>query len=125
VLRQRGAGILIEVAHPAGMREHGEGRGGRAGWGHCRSGVGNSRLRLLQSRSICHFGTERPKFRDRCKDTLRRNRVSTGLTLAAGDNLEGTGEGNGLNRIVHGDNLEALRGMTSGSVAYAATGRSW
>jgi hypothetical protein len=79
VLRQRGAGVLIEVAHPAGMREHGEARGGRAGWGHRWSGGGSSRLRLLQSRCVCHFGTESPEFRDRCNDTLRRNRVSTVL----------------------------------------------
>ena len=79
VLRQRGAGVLIDVAHPAGMREHGEDKGGRAGWGHCRSSGRNSRLRLLQSRCVCHFGTERPEFRDRCNNTLRRNRVSTVL----------------------------------------------
>jgi hypothetical protein len=79
VLRQRGAGVLIDVAHPAGMREHGEDKGGWTGWGHGRSGSGNSRLRLLESRSICHFGTERPEFRDRCNNTLRRNRVSTVL----------------------------------------------
>jgi hypothetical protein len=34
VLRQRGAGVLIDAAHPAGMREHGEDRGRRAGWSH-------------------------------------------------------------------------------------------
>jgi hypothetical protein len=79
MLRQRGAGVLIDVAHSAGMREHGEDRGGRAGWGDCRSGGGNSRLKLLQSRSICHFGTKRPEFQDRCNNTLRRNRVSTVL----------------------------------------------
>lgn len=33
------------------------------------------------------------------------------------DSLETAGEGNGLNRIVHGDNLKALRGMASGSAA--------
>ena len=79
VFGQRGAGVLIEVAHPAGMREHGEDKGGRAGWCNRWSGGRNSRLRLLQSRSICHFGTERPEFRGRCNNTLRRNRVSTVL----------------------------------------------
>jgi site-specific DNA-methyltransferase (adenine-specific) len=33
------------------------------------------------------------------------------------DSLETADEGNGLNRIVHGDNLKALRGMASGSAA--------
>ena len=45
-------------------------------------------------------------------------RESTDLALAgvSRDSLE-SGEGNGLNRIVRGDNLKALRGMASGSAA--------
>jgi hypothetical protein len=67
------------VADAAAMGEHGEGRGGRTGRGQSRSGGGNSRLRLLQSRSVWHFSTERPEFRGRCNDTLPRKRVSTVL----------------------------------------------
>ena len=84
VFGESGAGVLIDVAHPAGMREHGEDKGGQ-GWGDCRSGGRDSRQRMLQRRSVCHFGTGRPEFQDRCNDTLRRVRVSRAFGVAGYD----------------------------------------
>jgi hypothetical protein len=110
---QGGAGVLVDVADAAAMREHGE-RAGERRWGCDHSG-GGVRLRGFQSRSVCHLST-----RDRgIWGTLKQ--YSTwrwGLNgFAVRGSLGGTTGGSGLNRIVHGDNLDALRRMEAGSAA--------
>ena len=54
MLGQRGAGVLVGAAHPAAMREHGEGACGRRGWGLRRCRGRDLRLRGVHSCSICH-----------------------------------------------------------------------
>lgn len=55
-VRQGGACILVGVAHPAAMGEHGEGRE-FGGWDVRGGGGWDVRLGRLQSRSVWHFDT--------------------------------------------------------------------
>jgi hypothetical protein len=56
MLRQRGAGVLVGVAHAAAIGEHGEDAARRKGWGVRRRSL-DLRLTGVQSRIISHFAT--------------------------------------------------------------------
>ena len=130
-LGQCGAGVLIDVAHPARIREHGEDGGEWAGWGDSGSGGGNSRpgvvsesqhLPLPNHSSVQNsLPTRGSNTGAEQSNTLPRTYRSPWLFYCWQRSLvvqpmdrQPRVESIGLNRIVHGDNLEALRRMASG-----------